>query len=84
MNQAIDDAVKAAGTQAKLARAIDVSPVFVSQMRSGVKAVPAELCPRIELATGGQVTREQLRPDIFGPLEHQVIAKAPEEVRKAS
>ena len=84
MNSAIDAAVKAVGNQAQLARAIGVSAVFVSQMRSGTKSVPAELCPKIELATKRQVTREQLRPDIFGPLEVNPTGPVPEEVRKAS
>ena len=26
---------------------------------------PSDLCPAIERATGGQVTREMLRPDVF-------------------
>lgn len=66
---AIDAAVETFGTAAEFARAIGVSSVFVSQMRSGVKQIPPTLCPRIEVATNGRVTREMLRPDIFGPLD---------------
>lgn len=31
------------------------------------RGVPAERCIDIENAVGGQVTRYQLRPDVFGP-----------------
>lgn len=30
------------------------------------RGVPAEYCRRIEELTGGQVTRYELRPDVFG------------------
>lgn len=46
-----------------LAKAIDVPPSFVSKMLSGEKAVPIERCIPIERATGGAVTRKDLRPD---------------------
>ena len=52
------------GNAANLARALGVSPVMVSQWVSGVKSVPAERCPAIERATGGDVRCEELRPDV--------------------
>lgn len=61
----IEIAVKAAGSQAALARELGVSAPFVSQMVSGVKNVPPGLCRAIEALTGGTVTAEQLRPDVF-------------------
>lgn len=30
------------------------------------RRVPAEYCRRLEHATGGKVTRYQMRPDVFG------------------
>lgn len=62
----LEQAVEVCGSQAALARAIDVTPVFVHQMLRGLRQVPPRLCRRIEAATGGQVTAEQLRPDVFG------------------
>lgn len=51
-------------TQARLAELCHVVPMAVSHwMRRGV---PARRCAAIEKATGGAVTRRQLRPDIFG------------------
>ncbi|BBM00412.1 YdaS family helix-turn-helix protein [Microbulbifer sp. GL-2] len=71
-NSVLDEAVRVLGSSAELARAIVVSPAFVSQMRSGAKAIPPKLCKKIELATQRVVTRARLRPDVFGPLDDQV------------
>ncbi len=59
-------AIDACGTQEELAKRIEVSQGFVSQLARGVRPVPPALCRRIEEATGGAVTREVLRPDVFG------------------
>ncbi|THF64344.1 transcriptional regulator [Pseudothauera rhizosphaerae] len=50
------------GTAASLARQINVSPVLISQW-SGVRPVPPVRAVAIERATGGAVTRRDLRPD---------------------
>lgn len=52
-----------------LARKIEEKPQTVSAwlqrgLKRGRVRVPAEHCPSIELATEGQVTCEQLRPDV--------------------
>lgn len=46
-----------------LAAAIGVPQSFVVKMAQGEKQVPAERCVPIERATGGAVTRKDLRPD---------------------
>lgn len=51
------------GTAARIARELQVHPVMVSQWAAGLKPVPAERCAQLELATRGQVTRRQLRPN---------------------
>jgi DNA-binding transcriptional regulator YdaS (Cro superfamily) len=61
---AIVRACKACGSAAMLASAIGKSQQFVSQMVTGNRPVPAELCPVIERATGGAVRCEDLRPDV--------------------
>ena len=53
------------GAAARLAAQIGVHPVMVSQWVNGIKAVPAERCPAIERATNGEVTADQLRPDVI-------------------
>lgn len=56
-------ACKQVGTQAALAKAIDVSPAIVQQWRVGARPVPVKHCLAIERATHGAVTRRDLRPD---------------------
>lgn len=52
------------GEQARLARAIGVQQILVSQWSLNKRRVPAEHCPNIEQATNGHVTCEELRPDV--------------------
>ena len=52
------------GAAALLAKQIGVTPVLVSQWRTGTRQVPAERCVDIERATGGVVRCEELRPDV--------------------
>lgn len=51
-------------TAADLARQIHVTPGCVSHWRTGIKSVPVSRCAAIERATKGQVSCEELRPDI--------------------
>lgn len=48
----------------KLASTLGITPVLISQWRTGIRQVPAERCPAIERATNGAVTCEDLRPDV--------------------
>ena len=53
------------GRAASLARHVGVSPVAIHQWAYRPdKRVPAERCPEIEKATSGEVTCEELRPDV--------------------
>lgn len=52
------------GINLVLATAIGVSPVIISQWKTGARPVPAERCPAIEKATNGAVRCEDLRPDV--------------------
>ncbi len=61
----IEKAIKTCGTQAKLASAIGVTQAAVSKWLSG-STIRAEYAVAIELATNSQVTRADLRPDLFG------------------
>ena len=51
------------GRSLALAQAIGVSPPMVSDWATGKKEVPALRCFPIEQATGGVVTRCELRPN---------------------
>lgn len=51
------------GEQAKMAKALGVSPSQMSQMVNGTCAISNERCVAIESLTDGVVTRKDLRPD---------------------
>ena len=61
----IDKAVRIVGSRGKLATELGVTPVFVSQMKTGDRAIPPRLCMPIQKLTNREVLAEQLRPDIF-------------------
>ena len=62
------DKIKAAcGSQAELARRIGVTPMTVSQWKTR-KSIPPQYVLLIEAATAYQVSRHELRPDIY-PVE---------------
>ncbi|MBU2823152.1 helix-turn-helix domain-containing protein [Acidithiobacillus ferrooxidans] len=56
-------------SQTLLARKLGVTPGLVSQWITGRTVITAERAAQIELSTNGAVTRAELRPDIFGPLD---------------
>ena len=62
----IQRACDAVGSPSKLAQAIGVNRQFVHQWLHGARPVPPARCISIEKATGGTVTRYELRPDVFG------------------
>lgn len=51
------------GALLSLAKCIDAHAPDVSNWASGGRPVPPHRCVAIEVATGGQVTRKDLRPD---------------------
>jgi len=56
-------------SQATMAKLIGKSAAIVSQWVTGNKRISAESAYAIERATEGRITRMELRPDIFGPLQ---------------
>lgn len=60
---ALQTAIEAAGGQAALASLIGVKQQHVWNWLNRGNAVPIEHCAAIEQATGGKVTRRDLRPD---------------------
>lgn len=52
------------GRASALALLLKISATTVSEWAGGKKRIPAERCPDIERATDGQVTCEELRPDL--------------------
>ncbi len=63
MMSPLESAVDCFGSAAKLARALDVSPMSVSNWKK--RGVPVKRAKQIERITDGRVKAGQLRPDIF-------------------
>lgn len=59
----IDIAAGVVGSQSGLAALLGVTKGAVHQWKLDGRAVPIEHCAAIEQATGGKVTRRDLRPD---------------------
>jgi len=66
LNQSLEKAIDIAGGVTALANAIGARQTLVSQWRMGHRPISPKWCLPIEDATSGQVTRYDLRPDIFG------------------
>lgn len=56
---------KDAITQAELARRIEVTPGMVWQWLKSLRPIAGENVLGIEKATGGKVSRHDLRPDLY-------------------
>ena len=79
----IDKVADIVGSQRALADLLGVSRGAVNQWKDEGRKVPAEHCPLIERATGGQVRCEDLRPDVAWDvlrMQTEVAAVAAEAV----
>jgi DNA-binding transcriptional regulator YdaS (Cro superfamily) len=72
----LDRAIAHAGGVSALARLLDVRQSAVSNWQS--RGVPPKQCVPIETATAGEVTRYQLRPDVFGDAPPAAAAVEPD------
>jgi DNA-binding transcriptional regulator YdaS (Cro superfamily) len=66
-------------TLRELADRLEVSYEAVRKWRNG--QIPPERCREIEELVGGRVTREELRPDVFGPVDAK-RSPMPEDLRR--
>ena len=64
-NSAIAQFILDKGGQVKAARLLGVSQGMVSKWLNG-HPIPADRAKAIETLTGGELTRSQLRPDLWG------------------
>lgn len=76
--EALEEAVRLAGGQARLARAVGVTVQAVHQWMSKGR-VPVERAVKVSEVTG--VSKHRLRQDIFGPAP---VAGEPEECEAAA
>lgn len=62
---ALQRAVKLVGGQSALARAVKVRQGHVWSWLNRSKRVPPEYAMKVEAATGGKVSKHELRPDLY-------------------
>lgn len=62
----LERAIKLAGSQRALADKAGLSQQGISWLLNDAEQMSAEVALKIEKATAGQVTRQMLRPDMFG------------------
>lgn len=60
--EAVREACRVVGSQAEMARKLNIRTPTVSQWCSGIRPVPATRAVQIEVLTSGRVTRAQLCP----------------------
>lgn len=60
----------AGGSQQKLAEACKVSQQQISYLLKA-DSISAEMAMKIDSATDGKISRQQLRPDIFGAFQER-------------
>lgn len=65
-NPAVARAIEKFGTQTELARRIGVGQNVISYWLWEAKQVPPKRAVQLEAVTGGEVTRKELRPDLWG------------------
>jgi DNA-binding transcriptional regulator YdaS (Cro superfamily) len=73
----IERAIKACGSAARLAKAVGVSANAPHMWRVRGR-VPSTHCAAIEKATGGQVTRRDLRPDDWAHIWPELVNRGAE------
>lgn len=64
----IESAIRIKGSQAKLAEAMGCSQQYISWLLKDAEQISVEMAIKVEVATAGEVSRRDLRPDIFEPL----------------
>lgn len=77
MNEAIKRACDLVGGVGKLAALVGVAPPTVTQWTKGERPVPPRKAVRIETATAGQVTRQQLYPDDYREIWPELATDSP-------
>lgn len=73
----IERACDAVGSQAEMARILEVTPAMINQLMKGSRPVPVEHCYAIEVASKGSVTRRDLRPDDWQKIWPELAHLAP-------
>ena len=62
---AFEQAIDAFDGQIKMAKELNVTQGFISQIKTGIRKCPRAFFSPIEKKTKNEITREELRPDFF-------------------
>lgn len=62
----IEAAIDLFGSQARLAQAVGCTQQQISYLLKA-KSITAEMAKKLDDATGGRVSKHDLKPDVFGP-----------------
>ena len=79
----IELACEIVGSQAEMARRLEVPPTMVNQWTKGARPVPVEYCKAIERLTGGVVTVQSLYPDGWKKVWPELIKPKRTKIEKA-
>lgn len=71
---AVEEAIRLAGSQSKLARLIGVSQVAICKAKKTGR-ISARMASGIDAATRGKVAKSSLRPDLWPPADAPSIQK---------
>lgn len=77
MNEAVNRACKLVGGVGRLATLVGVAPPTVTQWTNGARPVSPKKAVRIEVATDGRVTRQQLCPDDWHEIWPELASDTP-------
>lgn len=66
-------AVDIVGGLSQLASSVGISPSFAWQIKEGMRPCPVRTAVAIERATGGQVTRKDLRPNDWQDIWPEIV-----------
>lgn len=75
-SQAVEKIAQFVGSQAAIARHLNVRAPTVNQWVKGSKPVPVRHCRKLEELSGGSVTRRDLRPDDWSTIWPELIEPA--------
>ena len=75
----LQKAITIAGSQKKLAIACGISQTAIHKWLKRDAYIPLERAYQIDKATKGEVTKEQLRPDIYCDVAHDLPLPQPPE-----
>lgn len=73
----IDRAARIVGDRVALARLCDVTPAAVGNWKQ--RGIPVHYCVRIEVATAGAVTRQEMRPDDWKQIWPELADQQPNQ-----